>query len=137
MNGWLIDKSALVRLDVSPDSREWASRIDRGLVFMTALSRLEIGYSARSASHLTEWFSRNPLKSIGVTYSNPAIEDRAFEILELLARRGHHRAPSPADLVLAATAAHHNLTILHVDKDFELIQAVTGQSIERLRLSDH
>jgi predicted nucleic acid-binding protein len=70
-----------------------------------------------------------------VEYATPQIEDRAFEVLELLARRGQHRAPSPADLILAATAELNDLTILHVDKDFELIAAVTGQPTERLRLN--
>jgi predicted nucleic acid-binding protein len=36
------------------------------------------------------------------------------------------------DLLIAATAELHGLTVLHVDKDFELIADVTGQSVERL-----
>jgi predicted nucleic acid-binding protein len=68
-----------------------------------------------------------------VIYANREIENRAFDVLGLLAQRGQHRAPSIADLILAATAELNNFTILHVDKDFELIQAVTGQPTERLR----
>ena len=52
MTGWLIDKSALVRLSASPDAAEWISRIERGLVRITTVTRLEIGYSARSAIDL-------------------------------------------------------------------------------------
>ena len=62
----------------------------------------------------------------------PAIEDRAVEILALLADRGQHRAPSIPDLIIAATAELAGLTILHLDQDFEVIAAVTGQALERL-----
>lgn len=67
-----------------------------------------------------------------VEYQTPAIEDRAAEVQLLLADRGHHRAPSVPDLIIAATAELAGLTVLHVDKDFALIQAVTGQPLERL-----
>jgi predicted nucleic acid-binding protein len=62
----------------------------------------------------------------------PAIEARAIEIQRLLADRGQHRAPSIPDLLIAATAEVSRLTVLHVDKDFDLIAAITGQPIERL-----
>jgi predicted nucleic acid-binding protein len=39
------------------------------------------------------------------------------------------------DLVIAATAELADLTVLHVDKDFELIADITGQPLERLALS--
>ena len=48
MTAWLIDKSALVRLAGSPDAADWAGRIERGLVRITTVTRLEVGYSARS-----------------------------------------------------------------------------------------
>jgi predicted nucleic acid-binding protein len=41
MTTWLIDKSALVRLAESPDPAEWAARIERGLVRITTVTRLE------------------------------------------------------------------------------------------------
>jgi hypothetical protein len=49
-----------------------------------------------------------------------------------LADRGDHRAPSIPDLLVAATAELAGLTVLHVDKDFELIAEMTGQPVERL-----
>lgn len=45
---WLIDKSALVRLNSSPDAQGWAEKIERGLVRITAVTRLEVGFTARS-----------------------------------------------------------------------------------------
>lgn len=67
-----------------------------------------------------------------VEYQTPAIEDRALEVQMRLADRGHHRAASVPDLIVAATAELAGLTVLHVDKDFELIADVTGQKLERL-----
>ena len=67
-----------------------------------------------------------------VEYLTPTIEDRAVEVLTLLGDRGQHRAPSIPNLIIAATAELAGLTILHVDKDFELIAQVTGQPVERL-----
>jgi predicted nucleic acid-binding protein len=52
--------------------------------------------------------------------------------LTLLADRGQHRAPSIPDLIVAATAELAELTVLYLDKDFDLIAEITGQPIERL-----
>lgn len=132
MTTWLIDKSALARLATSPDAAEWAARIERGLVRITTVTRLEVGYSARSGPDLRTGFARPPLSSMPVEYLTPAIEDRAVEILTLLADRGQHRAPSVPDLIIAATAELAGLTVLHVDKDFDVIADVTRQPMERL-----
>jgi len=131
---WLIDKSALTRLGASPDAAEWAARIERGLVRITTVTRLEVGYSARSGPDLRAGFRRPPLSSMPVEYLTPAIEDRAMEVLKLLADRGQHRAPSVPDLIIAATAELADLTVLHLDKDFEVIAGITGQSVERLAI---
>ena len=54
----------------------------------------------------------------------------------LLADQGKHRAPSVPDLLVAAVAERAGLTVLHVDKDFDLIAEVTGQPVERPRLCE-
>ena len=69
-----------------------------------------------------------------VEYLTPAVEDRAVEILTLLADRGQHRAPSIPDLIIAATAELAGLTVLHLDKDFDVIAQITGQPVERLNI---
>ena len=128
---WLADKSALGRIGTSPDADGWAERIDRGLVRIATVTRLELGYSTRSAAGL-----RTMLETIApmpVQYLTPAMEDRAVEVQLRLADRGHHRAPSVPDLLVAAAAELGGLTILHVDKDFDLIAEVTDQPVERLR----
>lgn len=134
MTGWLIDKSALVRLAASTEASEWAGRIERGLVRITTITRLEVGFSARSGSDLREAFDRPPVASMPVEHLTPAMEERAVEVQALLADQGRHRAPSVPDLLVAAAAERAGLALLHVDKDFELIAEVTGQPVERLRL---
>ena len=131
---WLIDKSALIRLADSPDAATWATRIERGLVRITTVTRLEVGYSARSGTDLRAGLRRPPLAAMPVEYLTPAIEERAVDVLALLADRGHHRAPSIPDLIIAATAELAGLAVLHHDKDFELIAEITGQPLERLAL---
>jgi len=49
-------------------------------------------------------------------------------------RVGQHRATSIPDLIIAATAELAGLTVLHIDKDFEVIADVTGQPVERLNV---
>ena len=132
MTDWLIDKSALVRLGVSPDAEEWANRIQRGKVRITTVTRLEVGYTARNAEHSRVAFTAPPISAMPVEYLTPAIEDRALYVQQSLAVRGQHRAPSIPDLLIAATAELAGLTVLHLDKDFELIALVTGQPQERL-----
>lgn len=127
MTAWLIDKSALVRLADSPDAADWANRIERGLVRITTVTRLEVGYSARSGQDLRIGLRHPPLSAMPVEYLTPAIEDRAVEVLTVLADRGQHRAASIPELLIAATAELAGLTILHRDKDFDLIASITGQ----------
>jgi predicted nucleic acid-binding protein len=64
----------------------------------------------------------------------PAIENRAKEVQLALLDRGQHRAVSVPDLMIAATAEVLGRTVLHVDKDFELISEFTGQPVERLEV---
>jgi predicted nucleic acid-binding protein len=129
---WLIDKSAIVRLGSSQEATQWAARIERGIVRIANVTRLEIGYSVRSGSDLRTALRSAPLSSMPVEYQTPAVEDRSMQVLALLADRGQHRAPSIPDLIVAATAELAGLTVLHLDKDFEIIADLTRQPLERL-----
>ena len=129
---WLIDKSAFVHIGTCVDAAAWARRIERGLVRVATPTILEIGYSARRAHDFATALRQPPLGRMPVQYMDPVAEDRAVEVLRELSQRGRHRAPSVPDLLLAATAEVAGLTILHLDKDFELIAEVTGQPVERL-----
>lgn len=136
MTYWLIDKSALVRIGTSPVATTWAERIERGMVRISTVTRLEVGFSARGGSELREGLRTSPLAFMPIEYLTPAIEDRAVEVQTLLADRGQHRGVAVPDLLIAATAELAELTVLHLDKDFELIAEVTGQPVERLQTEE-
>ena len=101
---WLIDKSALVRLADALNAAEWANRIERGLVRISTVTQLEVGYSAQTAAQARSLLRTPPISSMPVEFLTPAIEDRAVEVQLALAGKGKHRAPSIPDLIIAATA---------------------------------
>lgn len=131
---WLIDKSALARLNVALDADEWISRIERGLVHISTPTLLEIGHSAQSTADWNDRVAQPPATLMPVVNMTPGSEKRAVEVQSLLVAQGRHRAPSVADLLIAAMAETAGLIVLHVDKDFELIADLTGQPLQRLRL---
>jgi predicted nucleic acid-binding protein len=136
MTTWLIDKSAIGRLYLADNASEWTERIERGLVRISTVTRLEVGFSARTAADHRTVLTTPPITSMPVEYLTPKIEDRAVEIQSTLAERGQHRAPSIPDLLIGATAELAGLTVLHLDKDFELIAQLTGQPVERIGVGD-
>ncbi|MFJ7626042.1 hypothetical protein ACIQZN_06085 [Streptomyces sp. NPDC097595] len=57
----------------------------------------------------------------------PAPEDPWPKIIDIqreLVRIGHHRGPSPMDILIALTARQHRLTLIHVNDDFGSIAKV-------------
>jgi len=133
ITAWLADKSALVRLSSSPDAELWADRVGRGLLRLTTVTLLEVGFSARSGSDLRDSSRRPPLSLMPVECMTPAAERRAVEVQMALADRGMHRARSIPDLLIAAVAERSGLIVLHHDKDFDLVADITGQPMETLR----
>jgi hypothetical protein len=47
-----------------------------------------------------------------------------------LVRRGQHRGSGVPDLLIAATAEVHGAVVVHYDRDFDTIAAMTGQPVE-------
>jgi predicted nucleic acid-binding protein len=119
----------------SPDAPAWIDRIERGMVRISTVTRLEVGYSFRTATEAHSESISPPLALMPVEYLSPAAEDRAVQVQLSLADRGQHRAPSIPDLLVAAVAEISRLTVLALDKDFELIAQITGQPVERLRVA--
>lgn len=130
---WLIDKSAYVRLDHSPDADLWLERTNRRLVRVATVTLLEMGVSARSGADWRQEIHQPPVANLPVEKMTPRMEERAVEVQGLLAERGHHRAAKIPDLLVAAAAELAGIAVLHVDKDFDLIADLTGQPVERLR----
>ena len=59
-----------------------------------------------------------------------AAMDRALDVHRLLGAHSQHRHFRLPDLIIAATAELHGATVLHYDRDYDRIAAVTGQPTE-------
>lgn len=122
---FLTDKSALEQRHRSGLARDLLDRLLlTGALATSHLVAMEVLYSARNRSDYDSL--REELRSLPWLPSDESAMDRALEVQDLLARRGQHRLSIP-DLVIAATAERHGATVLHYDKDFDLIASVTGQ----------
>lgn len=89
------------------------------------MTDFEIGFSASNGGEwdaLQRGLTIHPLVPIGLAEFH-----RALAVQRLLADNGLKGRKIP-DLLIAAAAEHAGLTVLHYDKDFELISSVTGQS---------
>ncbi len=123
---WLIDTSALARLSVPEVGEVLRPLIDAGRVAVTAVTLLEVGYTARSmADH--ERSQRSVLQRLQFVYGSPRSERRALEVQQLLMERGHHRSVKLPDLLVGAVAEIEGFTVTHYDADFDRISEVTGQ----------
>lgn len=88
---------------------------------------LEMLYSARSlADRLNSLLWLSDYRWLAVTNE---VMRRALEVQGLLTARGHHRVSLP-DLIIGATAELNGAVVLHYDKDYDVIAAVTGQPTE-------
>ncbi|MFQ6141599.1 PIN domain nuclease [Streptomyces seoulensis] len=120
---YLADTSAVWRLLRGQLGRPWPDRVARGLVAICPPVEAELMPGLRSDRDHDPFFT-----VLGQTFGwVPALDDPWQKILAVqrdLARIGHHRGPSPMDILIALTAEHHHLTVLHVDDDFAAIAKV-------------
>ncbi|MFE4262864.1 PIN domain nuclease [Streptomyces sp. NPDC056883] len=127
---FLIDTSALARL-MRGDAEQygWDQAAAAGLIATCPITELEFFYSARSAEDRIRG-----IEDMRLLFGWVPIDDRAYgrawQVQELLTRRGQHRSAGAVDLIVAATAELQGLTLLHRDRDFECIAAVTGQALQ-------
>lgn len=122
---YLIDTSAMMRVDRPQVASILAPLFADGLVALCAPVIFELGFSARTAQDHAALMDR-----VDAFERAPTAEgdhERALQIQALLAEQGQHRAISLVDGLIAAVAETRNLTVLHYDKDFDLMSACTGQ----------
>jgi len=130
---WIIDTSALHKLGSSPDLDLWLGRIERGLVHVASVTLLEVGYSARSAADYHHVFESGLIRNLIEVPSTRESDKAAMGIQEQLVAQGHHRGVAIPDLMVAALGLTAGHTVLHSDKDFDIIRSITHQETERLR----
>ena len=98
-----------------------------GCAARAGISDLEIGYSARNVN---EWdVLASSISELQLVETSAEHVRRARQTQFLLAGQGL-KGRSVADLLIAAAAEAEQLTVLHYDKDFDLIAQVTGQQCE-------
>ena len=127
---WIVDKSVVARMaDPTIDAQleELA-----GSLFVCPMGELEQLFSARSADeydHLKEGVRER----FGVVDAPGDILDRTLALQRDLAHHHGmwHRTAIP-DLIIAETALHHALGVLHVDRDYERIAEVRPLTVRRL-----
>jgi predicted nucleic acid-binding protein len=122
MNGWIVDKSVASRFDV-PEVAEQLIDAD-GPLFLCEVGLLEQLYSTRSSKDYDR--AANGLRrSFDVLDAPSDLLRRALDLQRDLAHhRGlWHRRPIP-DLLIAVTAAHHGVGVVHADNDFDIIAQV-------------
>ncbi|MDQ2873773.1 MAG: PIN domain-containing protein [Actinomycetota bacterium] len=110
---YLLDTSGLVRLLRDPGLQgAWYEAIDAEAIGSCYPQRTEFLCSARNSSEydeITEMF--------GDLYPDVSVPKTAGRwiaaVQHHMARAGEHRSASALDLIIAATAAHHGLTVLH------------------------
>lgn len=123
----LADTSVLTRLR-EPSVRDAITPLlEAGVLARSTMTDLEIGFSARNPE---EWHTLVDALDICTRLDVEAQQfDHALEVQRALAGAGYRGRKVP-DLLIAATAERHHLTVLHYDADYDLIAEVTGQAVE-------
>ena len=131
LTAWLLDKSAAARAS-DPAIREQLDDM-AGVVYLCPVGELEQLYSARSARDY-DALKADLHDSFDVVVPPVDIFDRALGLQRDLAHHHGmwHRTPIP-DLLIAETALHHRLGVVHVDRDYERIAEVRPLRVRRLQ----
>jgi len=124
---FLVDTSALVRIFRSGQVRaRWEHQITAGLLAVCPVVELEFLYTARSKADRDEL-----IELLQTAFTWVAMPERVFErasdIQAALTDRAAHRSAGTVDLLVAASAELHGLTVLHYDRDFDRVSEITRQ----------
>ena len=120
---YIIDTSAAARMRHPQVAQVIGPLIEAGRVATTASLDAEALYSARSPGEYEQlWSDRR--RAYEDMPTNDEDWQTALAAQHALARVGKHRAVGVADLLTAALAAAHGLTVLHYDADFETAATV-------------
>ncbi len=121
---YLVDTSALKRLRAPAVRAAIEELAVAGVLARPTICDLEIGYWARNAD---EWDRLiEALGAFEAIQTTSAHVRRALEVQRLLAQQSQRGRKIP-DLLVAAAAEEHGLTVVHYDTDFDQIASVTGQ----------
>ncbi|WP_327034464.1 PIN domain nuclease [Micromonospora ureilytica] len=122
---YLLDKSALARWPKHSLAPVLGELSDRGLLAVCGAVEIEVIHSARTAKDAQR--ARWLMGGFRWLVMPDEVWGRAIDIQVQALHKGNHRALSMADLLIAATAERHGVTVLHYNGDFDLITSITGQ----------
>ncbi len=129
LTNYLLDTSVWNRARLPALASTIRSLSRAGRLYTCPVLELEAQYSATSPKDYEAMLMNRAALLI------PAFMDdrewaRALEVQAVLAGQGRHRAVGIADLLIAAAAERHGLTVLHYDSDFDVVTDITGQATE-------
>lgn len=126
MARYLADKSALTRRDTRPEVQAAVEPLLlSGQIATCGIIDLELLFSARNPDDYARLAAAlQGLPRVPVT---DATIDRALEVQATLAATSQHRSVPLPDLIIAACAEQHGLTVLHYKADFDRIASITAQ----------
>ena len=124
---YLVDTSVLGRAHQQRVGDRLEELASRGQMWTCRLIDLEVtcGSRARDVADVIQERAALPVAPI-----DPSVMDRAVQVAGLLARTGKHRGAKPVDMVIAAAAEAAGIAVLHYDRDYDRIAAVTHQPTE-------
>lgn len=125
---YLVDNSAFNRARKAVVAQRLEPLVDRGLVHTCPPIELEAGRALPASQY--ERMLETRRQALIPAMLPDDIWERAADIQATLAARAAHFAPSVVDLLIAACADYHGLTVLHYDSDFDTITAATGIATE-------
>ncbi len=126
---FMVDSSAMNRIKYEAVRSRIEPLVVAGLVATCGALELESLYSARNPS---DYEAQRAKRASIFSYVETAEADwqEALSAQRKLARISQHRGPRIPDLLIAAVAHRHGLTLLHYDSDFDRIAELTGQRAE-------
>ncbi|MGV9423589.1 PIN domain-containing protein [Streptomyces sp. NPDC003656] len=136
MNNYLLDTSALWYLFRTPGALEpWQGYIGAGGFRISEPTRAEFLYSATNSAHRDDL--ADELDALCSLAPVPKGAWRWVDTAQYkLTQKGQHRSAGAIDLLVCATAVHHDLTVLHLDDDFTTVARVVTELRER-NVCDH
>jgi hypothetical protein len=128
--GWILDKSAAARSADTVIGTQLAELA--GQLFICPIGELEQLYSARSARDYDQLQAELRASFAAVAAPSDLLERALVLQRDLAHHHGMwHRTPIP-DLLIAETAVHHGLGVVHVDGDYARIAEVRPLLARRL-----
>lgn len=128
---YLVDASAVWHMFRNREvAEQWRSAAREHTLHVCEATRTEFLYSAKGPVHRDEM-----AETLDALCDLAPVPKGAWRWVETaqykLTQRGQNRSAGAIDLLLCATAVHHDMTVLHVDNDFATVGAVLTEVRER------